>query len=246
MSSYRRKEVIHDCELYLGDALEVLPTLGAVDAVVTDPPYGVGFSGSATKHTARSGIGYASFDDTPEMVAAICVPAVRQAVKLARSAAVTPGSRCGHLYEVPAAQGAIFYPSGANAGPWGFVCSQPIFYYGKDPYLARGLGSRPNGFSSTERAEENGHPCPKPVRQVEWLVDRVSFPGELVLDPFCGSGTTGVACVKLGRRFIGVEIEEKYHSIACRRIEAAYRQGDMFREPPAPKPVQLCLAGGAA
>ena len=230
----RREERIGDCRLILGDCLEVLPTLGPVDAVVTDPPYGVGFAGSTTKHSARTGVTYSSFDDTPEAVAAICVPAVRSAVALARSSVVTPGSRCGHIYDVPAAQGAIFYPSGANVGPWGFVCSQPLYYYGKDPYLAKGLGSRPNGFSSTERAEQNGHPCPKPIGQMKWLVTRVSFIGETVLDPFMGSGTTLVACAKLGRAGIGIEIDEAYFEIACKRVRDAYAQPDMFVERPAP------------
>ena len=62
--------------------------------------------------------------------------------------------------------------------------------------------------------------------------------GAVVLDPFMGSGTTGVACAKLGRSFIGIEIEPKYFDIACKRIEAAYAQGDLFIEPPA-KPEQL-------
>ncbi len=65
----------------------------------------------------------------------------------------------------------------------------------------------------------------------QWLVNWFSDEGETVLDPFMGSGTTGVACAKLGRRFIGIEIDESYFDIACRRIEEAYRQPDMFIEP---------------
>ena len=239
-----RIEHIGDATLYLGDCRDILPTLGKVDAVVTDPPYGVNFEGSATKHTLKSGRGYATFDDTPEAIATICVPAVREAIALARSAVITPGNACAHAYDVPRAQGAIFYPSGANAGPWGFVCSQPLFYYGKDPYLMKGLGRLPNGFSTTERAEENGHPCPKPIKQTEWKVRRVSFPRETILDPFMGSGTTGVACANLGRSFIGIEREPSYFDIACRRIEEAYRQPRLFEEP-APKPVQESLFDGS-
>ncbi len=243
----RRVEHIGDATLYLGDCLEILPTLGKVDAVVTDPPYGVAYAGSETKHSARDGNGYASFDDTPKNVAAVCVPAVRQAVALARSCVVTPGNACSHLYDAPRAQGAIFYPSGAGFGPWGFTCSQPLFYYGRDPFLMRGLGSQPNGFSSTEPAEKNGHPCPKPIRQTLWMVKRVSFDGETVLDPFMGSGTTGVACAKLGRKFIGIEIDPGYFDIACRRVDDAYRQRDLFRDAPPPAaPVQTSLLGDVA
>jgi site-specific DNA-methyltransferase (adenine-specific)/modification methylase len=223
-----RVEHIGRATLYLGDCRDILPTLPKVDAVVTDPPYGVSYEGSTTKHSTKSGEGYASFSDTPEEVAAVCVPAVRLAVALARSAIVTPGLACCHLYDVPRAQGCIFYPSGANAGPWGFICSQPLYYYGADPYLAKQMGSRPNGFMTTERAEENGHPCPKPLGQTKWMVNRASFEGETVLDPFMGSGTTGVAAVQMGRNFIGIEVEPKYFDIACKRIDDAQRQGDMF------------------
>ena len=235
-----RVEVIGDCTLYLGDCRDILPTLGPVDAVVTDPPYGVDYQGSSTKHTTSDGVGYASFEDTPNTIASEIVPAIRLAMALARSGIMTPGNACAHLYDTPRTQGAIFYPSGANAGPWGFVCSQPLFYYGKDPYLARGLGSQPNGFSSTEPTEKNGHPCPKPIKQTQWMVRRASFPGETVLDPFMGSGTTGVACANLGRVFIGVEREPTYFDIACRRIEEAYRQPRLFAEPVA-KAVQEAL-----
>jgi len=223
--------------LWLGDCREILPTLGTVDAVVTDPPYGVNYHGSVTKH-GRNGFGYESFDDTPAAIAEICVPAVRMAVSIARSAVVTPGNANAFKYDEPKSIGAIYYPSGANSGPWGFVCSQPLFYYGKDPYLANALGRLPNAFASTEAADRTiEHPCPKPINQTKWMVWRASLPGELVLDPFMGSGTTGVAAVKLGRRFIGIEIEPKYFDIACRRIEEAAKQPDLFIEPPA-KPVQ--------
>ena len=240
-----REEIIGDCRLILGDCRDILPTLSNVDAVVTDPPYGVGFSGSSTKHTSRDGIGYASFEDTPEAIADVCVPAVRYAMSIARCGIMTPGNACSHLYDPPMAQGAIFYPSGANTGPWGFVCSQPLFYYGKDPFLAFGKGRRPNGFSTTEPTERNGHPCPKPIGQTKWMVARVSFAGENVLDPFMGSGTTGVACALMDRRFIGIELEPTYFDIACRRIEEAYKQPRLFDEP-APKPVQASLLDGAA
>jgi DNA modification methylase len=226
--------VIGDAELWLADCRDVLPTLSGVDAVVTDPPYGVEFAGSSTKWTPADGVTYASYDDTRENVKNILVPAIRAAVSVARSVVMTPGLASMFLYDEPRAVGWIYYPSGANSGPWGFVCGQPIFYYGKDPYLAKQLGRLPNCFASVEAAEHNGHPCPKPIHQTEWLVKRASLDGELVCDPFMGSGTTGVACARLGRRFIGIEIEERYFDIACRRIEAAQRQGDMLiqRSPP--------------
>ena len=233
----RREERIGDCRLILGDCLEVMasfPSCFCVHATVTDPPYGVGYEGSVTKH-GKNGFAYDGFNDTPENVATVCVPAVRRAVSISRSAVVTPGNANAFKYDEPRSLGAIYYPSGANSGPWGFVCSQPLFYYGKDPYLAKALGRLPNAFASTESTDRSvRHPCPKPINVMRWLVNRVSFPGETVLDPFMGSGTTLVACAKLGRKGIGIEVDPGYFDIACRRVEEAYRQPDMFVEPPKP------------
>jgi site-specific DNA-methyltransferase (adenine-specific) len=221
-------ETIGDATLYCGDCLEILPTLGKVDAVVTDPPYGIGYTGSATRWTVDESNGYESFEDTPESVQAVCVPAIRKCTEIAKRVCLTPGIACARLYDKPRAEGVIWYPSGANSGPWGFVTHQPIFYYGGCPYLSSGKGRRPTGFQSTESAEKNGHPCPKPIGQMNWLVNRASLPSELVLDPFMGSGTTGVACMNLGRKFIGIELEPKYFEIACERIRQAQSQGRLF------------------
>ena len=92
-------------------------------------------------------------------------------------------------------------------------------------------------LKASERGEVRVHPTQKPVAVMEWVLSFVK--AHTILDPFMGSGTTGVACARLGRRFIGVEIEPRYFDIACRRIEAAQKQGDMFVPPPAvAKPVQ--------
>jgi len=215
-----------DWQVIHGDCFDVMRGMvergERVDAVVTDPPYGVAYSGSKTKHGTNGGP--YSFADSPELVDSVYVPAIRLAVSLSRAAVVTPGIANCFKYDKPVDMGAIFYPSGANCGPWGFVCSQPILFYGKCPFLARGMGSRPNSFSSTESTDRSiDHPCPKPIGIAMWMVERVSFPGDTILDPFCGSGTTGVACIRLGRRFIGIEKDEKYAAIARERLEAEER-----------------------
>ncbi len=214
-----------------GDCLEVLPTLadGAVDAVVTDPPFGVGFAGKATKHTTSDGVGYLSTTDDADTVR-VAVDAVGLCCRKFGRCVVVPGSRNWAEYPRPRELGCIFFPSGAGTGPWGFVCSTPIMFYGRDPYLATGRGSRPNSFSTTEATEAGiDHPCPKPIGTMLWLVARASLPGESVLDPFAGSGTTGVACLRLGRRFIGIEKDEKYAQIARDRLTAE-SQGQSLRE----------------
>ena len=225
-------EKIGDATLYLGDCREILPTLGKVDAVVTDPPYGVGFKGKVNKNVIHSDGYAASFGDDDNFISSVVLPAVKEALAKSDRGAVFPGCRQMWRYPAPVDIGDFFVQFGGGVTRWGFSSVNPILYYGKDPFLSRGMGSRPNSWLVSEIAEANGHPCPKPIGWMLKVVTRVSFPGESILDPFMGSGTTGVACARLGRKFIGIEIEPKYFDIACRRIEEAYRQGDMFRDEP--------------
>ena len=219
----RVEHIAEGVSLYLGDCREILPTLGKVDAVVTDPPYGVGLAANYNYKDRQS---YASFDDTPENISEIVVPTIAACREMATRVALTPGVKNLFRYPRPDHIGAIYYPAGAGCNSWGFTCWQPIIFYGKDPY--GGKGSRPDSFESTEAAEKNGHPCPKPIGQMLKLVERATLRGETILDPFMGSGTTGVAAVRLGRRFIGIEIDPGYFDISCRRLTDALRQPDLF------------------
>lgn len=83
----------------------------------------------------------------------------------------------------------------------------------------------PSGRTVTEAARKNGHPCPKPIQAWKWLVDKTCLFGGRIFDPYTGSGTTGVACIRTGRKFIGCEIEERYCEIAAKRLEAALHKG---------------------
>lgn len=94
------------------------------------------------------------------------------------------------------------------------------------------------------RLDGKEHPTQKPLQLMTWCIERFPKGATTILDPFAGSGTTGVAAVKLGRRFIGIEIEPRYFDIACRRIEEATKQRDLFIEPPA-KPKQNAFEGFA-
>jgi len=231
------KVVIGNAELWHGDCREVLPLLPRVDATITDPPYGVDL-GSDPSHVIGN-TPYASFDDTPANIAAVVVPAIALARTISTRVVVTPGTRCAWLYPQPDELGAVYFPAGSGFSRWGFTCSQPILFYGKDPYMPR--NKKPNSVRCTENSEKNGHPCPKPIGLMKWLVDRASLAGETVLDPFMGSGTTGVAAVQMGRQFIGIERERKYFDIACERIARAQAQGQLLPPEPVAAPEQQTI-----
>jgi site-specific DNA-methyltransferase (adenine-specific) len=236
------KVEIGDATLYLGDCLSILPSLPKVDAVITDPPYGINGGVGGDARDFGKGAYEAAFADTPEYISRVAVRAVEHCIYLAGAVSVTPGNRCLMLYPQPRDIGCFWMPAAATHGPWGMVTSQPILYYGKD--WRAGRGALPAGRTVTEAAEKNGHPCPKPIEAWKWLTDKTCPPNGVALDPFMGSGTTGVACAQLGRKFIGIEIEPKYFDIACRRIEQAYAQGKLFQEPP-PKQEQASMFGVA-
>lgn len=226
-----RIETIGNATLYLGDAREVLPSLGPVDAVVTDPPYGV-MLGEVDNGQARAKEQqpYTMFSDTVEYLESAVVPAFRLALERATRAVVTPGNRNAFLYPRPADVGVWYNPAGTGRGKWGFILAHLIFYYGVDPRagVAATASSTWGKSDPVGAIKADGHPCPKPLLFMRWLVDKASVTGELILDPFMGSGTTGVACMDTGRRFIGIEIEPRYFEQACERIYNSQRQERLF------------------
>ena len=200
--------------IYHGDSREIMAKLKNPDAVITDPPYGINL-GSDETHVIGNRP-YESFKDTESNVKSVIIPIICLAMTMAKRVVVTPGTRCCFFYPYPDEIGSIFIPAGAGFSRWGFTCSQPILYYGKDPYMP--LNKKPNSFRTTALAEKNGHPCPKPLQWMTWLVDRCTLPNETILDPFCGSGTTLRAAKDLGRHAVGIELEEKYCEIAANRM----------------------------
>ena len=196
------------CVIYHGDCREILPRIGA-DVLVTDPPYGVNFAGKATKHTTKKPGGYTTEDSTtvgPEVVAA--------ALERVARGAVFTGNRVLFRYPEPRDIGCVYCPSGAGIGPAGFTCFHPVLFYG--PRASTVL--RPSSIQSFATANEPGHPCPKPMEWLLWIVGLVSLDSDTILDPFMGSGTTLRAAKDLGRKAIGIEIEERYCEIAAQRL----------------------------
>ena len=231
MPANRIETLADGVTLYLGDCREILSTLGNVDAVVTDPPYGIEGSSGFKNLSAGKGNYSGAFEDTPEYIRNIVVPSIRIGLALAKRGAITPGHKCGSLYPAPAIIGGFYQPAATGLCVWGSCNFQPIFFYGRDPRIGRTIEPIARVLNETA-SEATGHPCAKPYKPWRWLVRRASLPWEMILDPFMGSGTTGVAAVKLGRKFIGIEIEPKYFDIACRRISEALKQPDLFIETP--------------
>jgi site-specific DNA-methyltransferase (adenine-specific) len=232
-----RVEQIGDATLYLGDCLEILPTLPKVDAVITDPPYGIaykhggGMRGGEIGNTAAANARGSPpihgddkpFDPVPWLT--FC------------SNVILWGA--DHFYpRLPDSGRWLAFDKLNGMEPWDSFSDVEFGWHSKDK-AARLFSMKWKGLAC-DKTEESGlreHTTQKPIRLMRWCIEQAGEP-QIILDPFMGSGTTGVACAQLGRKFIGIEIEPKYFDIACRRIEQAYAQGKLFQEP-APKSEQV-------
>jgi DNA modification methylase len=214
--------VIGDATLYLGDCREILPTLGRVDAVVTDPPYGIGMDGGK--------VGKAEYDklDWDATTA-------DDAITVAREISQWQIIFGGNYYALPPSGHWLIWDK--QNDPTTFADFEMAWTnIGKSSRMVRHLWSGPY----MKVKEARFHPTQKPVAVMEWCIEQLPDPSQTILDPFAGSFSTGVATIRLGRKFIGIEREPKYFEIGVRRIEQAYAQPDMFVTPPA-KPVQEAL-----
>lgn len=220
-----REEIIGDCRLILGDCLEILPTLGKVDAVVTDPPYGIkqaeGFSGAGgfSKPIKRREYDGSWDDEKPngELLKLI--------IRSGDHLIVWGGNFFTDV--LPQANHWLVWDK-QNTMPTHSDCELAWTNIKKNS--VKRLVYNNNGCMAKEK--ERFHPTQKPIGVMEWCLSQLPKDSKTILDPFMGSGTTGVACAKMGRKFIGIELEPKYFDIACKRIEEAYKQPDMFVQPP--------------
>ena len=215
-----RVETIGDATLYLSDCVEVLPIIGKVDACITDPPYGLG-------KRMRGGT-WADRAEFKEMVVwDTSAPPASLLLTLADMANLSVFWG-GNYYGLPPTRGWLVWDK-QNAVPTMSDCE-----------LAwTSLDANTKRISLPVGRVLNGHPSEKPIQLMRWTIETVKAHGS-ILDPFMGSGTTGVAAIQLGRKFIGIEREEKYFDIACRRIEQAAKQGQLF-EHKQPKQEQMKL-----
>lgn len=220
----REIRVIGDAVMILGDCLEVLPGLPKVDAVVTDPPYGIACAVSTGNATIRGD------EDTSAREMALASLTWEAAIVFGSPKIQKPTNT---LLTLVWSKGP-FVGMGDLAFPWKLT-HEEIYLLGDkrrwsgnreqsvlhDPALFPNLPA-----ANRARGEDFEHPTQKPVALINRLMQKLC--ASVIADPFMGAGTTGVACMNLGRKFIGVEIEPKYYEIACRRIEDAQRQSRLF------------------
>ena len=210
--------------LYLGDCREILPTLGKVDAVVTDPPYGIGENHRKVRSRGRSSArikrvtvtDYGDFEWDSEPPSTELIDTIRQI----SDKQIIFG---GNYFHLPPTNCWLVWDK-LNTGDF---ADCELAWTNLDKAV-RLIQFRWNGCIRKERDIAREHPTQKPVGVLKWCIEHLPSESISILDPFAGSGTTGVAAVKLGREFIGIEIEPKYFDIACRRISAALKQPDLF------------------
>jgi site-specific DNA-methyltransferase (adenine-specific)/modification methylase len=218
--------------LYLGDCADVLPTLNKVDAVVTDPPYGI--SESAGKNKSRGYLAVAKDYGNDSWDKQTISATLMKSVVSAGKKAIVFG---GNYYLMPPTKCWLVWDK--ENGDNDFADAE--LAWTNLPKAVRRIRFLWNGCMRRERDIQREHPTQKPVDVMKWCIEHLPTPSKTILDPFMGSGTTLVAAVKLGRNGIGIEREPKYFDIACRRIEAAYAQPDLFVPQTQPKPVQASL-----
>lgn len=220
-------ETIGQCVLHLGDNLEILPTITA-DAVVTDPPYGIGESSDSIKSRQRKSGGsskaladqkdYGSFDWDNK-------PASAEQIALIRDCSKHQIIFGGNYFVLPPTSCWLVWDK--QNGDNDFADCE-LAWTNLDKAVRR-IYWRWNGMIR-QGNEERFHPTQKPLEVMRWCLGHIPN-AKTICDPFMGSGTTGVACVKDGRSFIGIERDERYFETACKRIETAYKQPDMFVAP---------------
>ena len=257
-----RVETIGDAVLYLGDCMEILPTLGNMDAVIADPPYSSGGMVRGDRN-AKTSSKYQHGDTAKRMPefsgdsrdqrgwVEWCAIWLSQCRRLTAAGGVI--ATFSDWRQLPSSTDALQVAGWVWRGiaVWdkGNAIPQPNAFLAQCEYLAWGTngprdvdyrdGAYLPGCFQIQAPKDREHITQKPVPLMEAICAIVPK-GSTVLDPFMGSGTTGVACLQSGRKFVGIEMNESYFDIACKRIEQTYKQGQLFEHKP-PKQEQMKL-----
>ena len=201
-----REERIGNQRLILGDCLAVMPLLGKVDAVVTDPPYGIGAGRDVVRHSHKDKA--SGWDD------AAIGNAHLEAIRAISAEQIIWG---GNYFGLPPSRGFLVWDKKQPENFSLAMCEQA--WWSRD--------TNAKVFSKSVLGYEKQHPTQKPVALMEWCLGFLPD-AKTILDPFMGSGTTLVACQRMGRHGIGIELDEDYFDIACRRVDEAARQPDLL------------------
>lgn len=231
-----KKTIIGDATLYLADWREVFPMLDTVDVVITDPPYGIQTHAGARTNPekayqsdARKLITFDSIspDDFLQAAETFCRLARRWVV-------MTCEWRYMHLLDASGLLVRFGVWVKRNGAPQ-FTGDRPGTGWEAIAILHRQGKKHWNGggkravYEATVQTVSRDHPTQKPERLISQFVSDFSDHGEVILDPFMGSGTTGVAALQLGRKVIGIELDQQYYDIACHRIEKAWNSRSLLR-----------------
>lgn len=217
-----RVEHIGDATLYLGDCREILPTLGKVDAVVTDPPYGIarvwrgGFGHGWGKAKAETEVRNEWDKEGPPEDVLSWMLSTREQIIWGGNYFNLPPSRCWLIWNKPER---------------GFSLAEAEMAWTNFDSVVR-------VFDHPRSEPDRQHPTQKPVALMRWCVDKTKG---TVCDPYMGSGTTGVACAKAARQFIGIDRDPRWFDLSRRRIEQAYKQPDLFISKPEPAKQEAML-----
>jgi len=224
-------EIIGDATLYLGDCEEILPEIGFVDAVVTDPPYGINYDSTHKKY--KNGIvrEIGDWDQKPydpQPILKMNLPSIIWGGNCFSSR--LPDSTVWLCWVKTARNGANIRQSDMELAWTNCIGRSQVFRH-------LWIGA----YRASESGERNVHPTQKPVEVMAWCINLLNKYSS-ILDPYMGSGTTGVASINLGKKFVGIEREQKYFDIACKRIEQAESQGDLFMQKPSHEQLILMTA----
>lgn len=211
------KYVFGDATLYLGDCADVLPSLQCVDAVITDPPYGIGENDKKVASRGKLALpkDYGSFDWDRSAPTRAVIDAVRSSAKWAALFG-------GNYFELPPTSCWLVWDK--LNGDNDFADCELVWT--NWPKAVRRIQWMWNGMIRVG-GEERFHPTQKPLQVMAWVVD-LCPKSDTIIDPFMGSGTTGVAAMSRGKKFIGIEKDRRYFDIAVDRIKSAQSQQRMF------------------
>jgi site-specific DNA-methyltransferase (adenine-specific)/modification methylase len=231
MTEPRREVLAYGVEVWLGDMLSILPTLGAFDACVTDPPYGIGENDRkvASRGKLAAPKDYGAFDWDSE-------PASNDSISAIRACSRHQIIFGGNYFDMPPSSCWLVWDK--QNGDNDFADCELAWTNLRQ--AVRRIYWRWNGMIRKGQ-EDREHPTQKPLGVMLWCLDQLPADVHTIVDPFAGSGTTGVAAVKRGKHFTGIEREPRYFDIARRRISDALARPDLFIEPPKPAAKQEAL-----